>query len=142
MKYKPDNRGNIGLEGKAPHNLIAFTKCYTGYVGSESTDMLYFPKGDDIDETTLELARENAQSHGFEGSYYCNECGNEGDDNVCPDCQTECEWHENDGVQGCATWFMLSYHTARIGGFNWIDLLNVLKEAGAHLANLRRTRQA
>lgn len=135
MQYPVGNKGEIALEGKAHRPIIAFIKCYTGFVGSESTDVVFFDTGYNIDETARELAVENAQSHGYEGSYECPDCGNTSEEDAhCSDCGQEMDWEENDGVQGCAYLFALSYHPARIGGFSWSEIIRLLIDAGAAIA--------
>lgn len=127
---------DFAIEGKAQRPVIAFVKCYTGFVGSESTEAVYFGIGEDVDEAAMEMARENAQSHGYEGSYECPECGNTDQmDAECEDCCIEMRWEENDGVQGCAYQFVLSDHSAKIGGFHWSEILNLLVDAGAAVRN-------
>lgn len=135
MQYPVGYKGEIALEGKAQRPIIAFIKCYTGFVGSESTDVVFFDTGYDIDEVAREMSLENAQSHGYEGEYECTECGVISDDeSTCAECGAACEWEENDGVQGCAYIFTPSYHSGRIGGFSWHEIIRLLLEAGAVIA--------
>ncbi|QFR57594.1 hypothetical protein CPT_Slocum_014 [Serratia phage Slocum] len=121
---------DIMLEGIMRRNVVAFVKCHTGYVGCDSSEAVLFPAHFNIDEIVRDMANENAQSHGHDGDYACASCGAGGEEH-CDDCGQDCEWEENEGIEGYAVQFVLSEHSGRIGGFSWSEIINPLMEAGA-----------
>lgn len=109
-----DYRNSMPIEGALTHTVIALQCLYTGYCGSDGTEITYFVAGEDVLQRVHEEAIEHAASYGYEGE---------------EDEETG-EWIPNENAQGCAYHFDPRYHMGyTAGGGDEAALLDVLIEA-------------
>lgn len=89
--------------------LILVTMC-TGYCGENSEDVILADTKDiegdlDMHQIAQEMARANAEQYGSDGTYICDECGEDSDNSEkCDSCDSHAvEWESSDQVAGSCT---------------------------------------
>lgn len=116
------------IEGTATKPLLLVVALHTGYCGEDNTDLVAVDTGTDIDSLTHEMALEHAQSYDSDGSYECTHCGSSVGDSYCEDCERDCEWIENENVEGSAYLFDFS-DTGSLNA-SWQDIFDSLRSIG------------